>query len=97
MVTAAQIRNSNLATRSRGNSGEILNEELLKPLGLHGKRACEGDWAGDGDGALCRNDRSTARRLYGAAGQGLVLLNRVNATDLSLLVRPLPASVGNPE
>ena len=34
MVTAAQIRNSNLATRSRGNSGEILNEELLKPLGL---------------------------------------------------------------
>jgi len=57
--------------------GEVLYEEFLKPLGLTVNAL-----------ALCRNDCSTARRLDGGAGQGLVLLNRVNATDLLLLVRP---------
>ena len=46
------------------------------------------DLGADGGGVLCRSDRSPARRLDGSAGQGLVLLNRIAATDLSLLVRP---------
>jgi hypothetical protein len=58
-------------------SGEIFNEEFLKPLGLTANAL-----------ALCRNDRSTARRLGWQCGLRLVPVNRVNATALSLLVRP---------
>jgi hypothetical protein len=59
-----------------------------------GGRAATAHWAArgwnlgpDGGGALCRSDCSPTRRLDGGAGQGLVLLNCVNATARSFLVR----------
>jgi plasmid maintenance system antidote protein VapI len=46
---------------------KILNEEFLKPLGLTANALAKAIGC-HGDGALCRSERSAARRLDGGAG-----------------------------
>jgi hypothetical protein len=49
--------------------GELLSQ-FLWPAALQQLTGFLAGWylGADGDGALCRDDRSTARRLYGRAG-----------------------------
>ena len=75
------------ACRIRLGCGGILAVLLAGRAAAAHRDACGRYLGADGDGALCRSDRSTARRLDGGAGQGLAFLN-INATALSLLVRP---------
>jgi hypothetical protein len=78
-------------------SGAVVFSQFFWPAALQQFTGPLVDGTCDGDGALCPSDRSTARRVDGGMGKGLVLLVELTRPISRYSSVLLPGSLGNPE